>query len=100
MIKVNVSINNKSWKKKIKKPKSYFKKKIKKISQIIKFFKRKKVSFTILLTSSSYMQKLNKKFRNKNKSTDVLSFPFYNYKNLNLFVSNDLIQFSKHLYAH
>mgnify|MGYP001447962591 CR=1 FL=1 len=76
MIKVNVEVNNKSWKKKIKNPKKYFNQKLKKISKIVKFFKEKNVTFTILLTSSLYMKKLNKKFRNKNKSTDVLSFPF------------------------
>ena len=41
MIKVNVEINNKSWHKKIKNPKKYFNKKLKKISKIIKFFKKK-----------------------------------------------------------
>ena len=75
MIKVNVEINNKSWHKKIKNPKKYFNKKLKKITKIIKFFKGKKIIFTILLTKSSMLKKLNKKFRNKNKSTDVLSFP-------------------------
>ena len=84
MIKVNVRINNKSWEKRIKKPKNYIQKKIKKIYKILSFFKGKKLSFTILLTSSNYMKKLNKKFRNKNKSTDVLSFPFYSYKDLKL----------------
>ena len=34
MIKVNVEINSKSWHKKIKNPKKYFFKKLKKISQI------------------------------------------------------------------
>ena len=29
------------------------------------------------------MRELNKKFRNKNKTTDVLSFPFHNKKNYN-----------------
>ena len=76
MIKVNVEVNNKSWHKKIKNPKKYFSKKLKKISNIIKFFKGKNITFTILLTSSLNMKKLNKKFRNRNKSTDVLSFPF------------------------
>jgi len=76
MIKVNVEVNNKSWHKKIKNPKKYFIKKLKKISNIIKFFKGKNITFTILLTNSLNMKKLNKKFRNQNKSTDVLSFPF------------------------
>ena len=29
------------------------------------------------MTETSEIKKFNKKFRNKNKSTDVLSFPFY-----------------------
>ena len=82
MIKVNVEINNKSWHKKIKNPKKYFGKKLKKISKIVKFFNGKKITFTILLTSSLNMKKLNKKFRNQNKSTDVLSFPFLSSSNL------------------
>ena len=77
MIKVNVEVDNKSWHKKIKNPKKYFNKKLKKITKIIKFFKGKKIIFTILLTKSSMLKKLNKKFRNKNKPTDVLSFPFH-----------------------
>ena len=76
MIKVNVEVNSKFWHKKIKNPKKYFSKKLKKISKIVKFFKEKNITFTILLTNSSNMKKLNKKFRNQNKSTDVLSFPF------------------------
>ena len=82
MIKVNVEVNSKSWHKKIKNPKKYFSKKLKKISKIVKFFKGKNITFTILLTSSINMKKLNKKFRNRNKSTDVLSFPFWSSNNL------------------
>ena len=82
MIKVNVEVNNKSWHKQIKNPKRYFNKKLKKISKIVKFFKGKNIIFTILLTSSLNMRKLNKKFRNRNKSTDVLSFPFLPSENL------------------
>ena len=82
MIKVNVEVNSKSWLKKIKNPERYFSKKLKKISQIVKFFKGKNITFTILLTSSINMKKLNKKFRNQNKPTDVLSFPFFSSNNL------------------
>ena len=82
MIKINVEVNSKSWHKKIKNPKKYFNKKLKKISKIIKFFKRKNITFTILLTNSVNMKKLNKKFRNRNKSTDVLSFPLFSSNNL------------------
>ena len=82
MIKVNVEINSKSWHKKIKNPKKYFIKKLKKISKIVKFFKGKNTTFTILLTNSLNMKKLNKKFRNQNKPTDVLSFPFFSSNSL------------------
>ena len=82
MIKVNVEVNNKSWHKKIKNPKKYFSKKLEKISKIIKFFKGKNITFTILLTNSLNIKKLNKKFRNQNKPTDVLSFPFFSFNNL------------------
>ena len=84
MIKVNVKINAKSWHQKIKNPKKYFYKKLKKISKIVKFFKGKNITFTILLTNSLNMKKLNKKFRKKNRPTDVLSFPNFTLKNLKL----------------
>ena len=82
MIKINVEVNCKSWHKKINNPKKYFSKKLKKISKIIRFFKGKNIIFTILLTNSLNMKKLNKKFRKRNNSTDVLSFPFFSTKNL------------------
>jgi len=74
MINVDVVVENKLWNKKIKNPSNYIKKKIKKI---FKFNSLKKgyFSLTILLTNNSKMKYLNKKFRNKNKITDVLSFP-------------------------
>ena len=74
MINANVVVENKLWNKKIKDPSSYIKKKIKKISQF-NSLRKKRFSFTILLTGNSKMKYLNKEFRNKNKTTDVLSFP-------------------------
>ena len=82
MIKVNVEIDNKSWHKKIKNPKRYFAKKLKKISKVIGLFKKKNMTFTILLASSSNIKKLNEKFRKKNKATDILSFPAFTKKKL------------------
>ena len=84
MIKVNVEVDCIPWLKKIKNPKKYFNKKLKKISKIVPFFKEKNAIFTILLTNSLNMRKLNKKFRNQNKSTDVLSFPYFSSNNLKL----------------
>ena len=63
MIKVNVEVNNKPWYKKIKNPKRYFNKKLKKIPRIIPFFKRKNATFTIFLTNSLGIKKLNKKIK-------------------------------------
>ena len=37
--------------------------------------KKRRFSLTILLTDNSKMKYLNRKFRNKNEITDVLSFP-------------------------
>jgi len=81
MIKANVEIDNKSWHKKIKNPKKYFNKKLKIISKMFNLFKNKNITFTILLTNSLKIKKLNKKFRKKSKPTDVLSFPYFSFKN-------------------
>tara|TARA_Y100000590_G_C15105111_1_gene782754 strand:- start:97 stop:549 length:453 start_codon:yes stop_codon:yes gene_type:complete len=88
MINVNVEVNSKPWLKKIKKPKKYFKTRLNKINKIIKFFNGKNITFTILLTNSLKMKKLNKKFRKLNKSTDVLSFPSFELKKLKLIREN------------
>ena len=90
MIKVNVEINNKSWHKKIKNPKKYFNQKLKKISRNFKLLKKKNITFTILLTNSLSMKKLNKKFRNKNESTDVLSFPWFSLNKLKLIKKKEI----------
>ena len=74
MIKINVLIENKSWKKYIKNPKNYLKKKIIKLENNIPF-KNKKIEFSLLLSDTRFITRLNLKFRKKNKTTDVLSFP-------------------------
>ena len=74
MINADVVVENKSWNKKIKDPNNYIKKKIKKIFKF-NSLKKRRFSLTILLTGNSKMKYLNKKFRNKNNTTDVLSFP-------------------------
>ena len=74
MINTDVVVENKLWNKKVKYPSNYIKKKIKKIFKF-NSLKKRRFSLTILLTDNSKMKYLNKKFRNKNKTTDVLSFP-------------------------
>ena len=75
MIKANVILDHYKWKNKIKNPSKYFKKKINKLNKI-SIFKKKKHEFSVLLTNNKKMKNLNFKFRNKDRPTDVLSFPF------------------------
>ena len=75
MIKVNVLSDENSWSKKIKKKDELF-------NRICKYFPKKfrfihkKVYINLLLSNNKKIKILNKKFRNKNKHTDILSFPF------------------------
>ena len=75
MINIEVFSEEKAWSKKIKKKEIFFKK-------ICNLFPRKyrfpykKITLSLLLSNNRCIKKLNKNFRNKNKSTDVLSFPF------------------------
>tara|TARA_B100001093_G_scaffold116134_1_gene108447 strand:+ start:611 stop:1072 length:462 start_codon:yes stop_codon:yes gene_type:complete len=75
MININVFSNEKAWSKRLKKKELFFDKVCKAFPKKYKFF-NKKVSFTLLLSNNKNIKKLNKNFRNKNKSTDILSFPF------------------------
>ena len=74
MIKIHVVSEWPFWRKKIKKNNTIF-------NSILKFFPKKykfigkKINLTILLSNNKNIKKLNKDFRNKNKPTDVLSFP-------------------------
>ena len=76
MTSVNVVLDHYLWKRKIKNPKIYIKKKLDKLNKL-HLFKKKPKNHTILLTNNVKIKALNKKFRNKNKPTDVLSFPFH-----------------------
>lgn len=75
MINIDVVSESNLWSKKIKNKHLFFK-------SIVRFFPkkyrfiRKKVSLTVLLSNNKNIKKLNKKFRNKDKPTDILSFPF------------------------
>ena len=75
MTSVDIVLDHYIWKKKIKNPKIYIKKKLEKLNEI-SLFKRKPKNHTIFLTNNKKMKSLNFKFRKKNKPTDVLSFPF------------------------
>ena len=74
MINIDVVSECKLWNKKIKKPGIFFNSLAQVFPKKYRFVK-KKVSLTILFSNNKNIKKLNKKFRNKNKATDVLSFP-------------------------
>ena len=75
MIKVNVLSEEKSWSNRLRKKEELF-------NQVCKFFPKKfrflnkKIYLTLLLSNNKKIRLLNKKFRNKDKHTDILSFPF------------------------
>lgn len=75
MIKVNVLSEDNSWAKKINKREELFNKVCKNFPKKFRFI-NKKVYLTLLLSNNQKIKILNKKFRNKNKHTDILSFPF------------------------
>ena len=75
MIKINVLSEEKSWSKKIQKIEKLFNKICKNFPKKFRF-QNKRVYLTLLLSNNKRIKRLNKKFRNKNKHTDILSFPF------------------------
>ena len=94
MIKIEVVSEEKNWSKKIKKIEFFFK-------TICKYFPKKyqflnkKFSLTLLLSNNKSIKILNKRFRNKNKPTDILSFPFNNKwkKNKELYLGDIVISY-------
>ena len=82
MIKINVITNNLSWFKYVKSPIHYIDRKVKKLNIKNKNLKKNVIFCTLLLSNAKEIRNLNKKFRKKNKSTDILSFPFHSKKNL------------------
>ena len=75
MININVFSEERAWSKRLKKKELFFKEICRSFPKKYKFL-NKKISLTLLLSNNKKIKKLNKDFRNKNKSTDILSFPF------------------------
>ena len=74
MISIDVISENILWNKRIKNLEAFFNSLVKAFPKKYRFIK-KNVSLTVLLSSNKNIKRLNKKFRNKNRPTDVLSFP-------------------------
>ena len=75
MINIDVFSEEKAWSKRLKNKELFFKKICQAFPKKYKFV-NKKVRFSLMLSNNRNIKKLNKDFRNKNKATDILSFPF------------------------
>ena len=75
MININVFSEEKAWSRRLKNKEIFFIKICQAFPKKYKFL-GKEVSLTVLLSNNKKIRKLNKNFRKKNKSTDILSFPF------------------------
>ncbi len=69
MINLNVFSEEKAWSKKLKKKDFFFKSICDAFPKKYKFL-NKKISLSLLLSNNKKIKILNKKFRNKNKSTN------------------------------
>ena len=76
MIKINVFSDERAWSRKFNKKNLFFNKICKSFPKKYQFL-NKRISFSLLLSNNKKIKKLNKKFKKKDKSTDILSFPFH-----------------------
>ena len=74
MINAEIVIDNVNWKKKLKNTDLFINKILKSFPKKYQF-NGKKVILTVLLSNNKKIKQLNKKFRKKDKPTDILSFP-------------------------
>ena len=81
MIDINVLSEEGAWSNKLKKKEQFFRDICKAFPKKYRFF-NKRISLTLLLSNNKNIKRLNKSFRNKNKSTDILSFPLSKKKTL------------------
>ena len=81
MININVLSEEGAWSYRLKKKEKFFRDICKAFPKKYRFF-NKRISLTLLLSNNKNIKRLNKNFRNKNKSTDILSFPLNKKKTL------------------
>ena len=96
MISVNVFSDEKAWSTRLKNKNLFFKKVCRAFPKKYKF-SNKNVSFTLLLSNNKNIKKLNKYFRKKNKSTDILSFPLDQKKKIskNTYLGDIIISYNQ-----
>ena len=95
MIKIEVVSEEKNWSKKIKKKTFFFQSICKSFPKKYQFRKRR-IFLTLMLSNNRNIKRLNNQFRNKNKATDILSFPFNNKFKLknNLYLGDIIISYN------
>ena len=75
MVEISFNIQSPAWSKNFPYYKKCISNSVNQTFKIIKFSSNNEVSISFLLTSNSEIKLLNQRYRNKNKPTNVLSFP-------------------------
>ena len=75
MVEISYNIKSLEWNKNLPAYKKCISNSVNQTFKIIKFSSNNEVSISFLLTSNSEIKLLNQRYRNKNKPTNVLSFP-------------------------
>ncbi len=75
MVEISYNIKSLEWNKNLPYYKKCISNSVNQTFKIIKFSSNNEISISFLLTSNSEIKLLNQKYRNKNKPTNVLSFP-------------------------
>ena len=75
MVEISYNIKSPEWNKNLPSYKKCISYSVNQTFKTIKFSSNNEVSISFLLTSNSEIKLLNQRYRNKNKSTNVLSFP-------------------------
>ena len=75
MVEISYNIKSLDWNQNLPSYKKCISNSVNQTFKIIKFSSNNEVSISFLLTSNSEIKLLNQRYRNKNKPTNVLSFP-------------------------
>ena len=75
MVEISYNIRSLEWNKNLPSYKKCISNSVNQTFKIIKFSSKNEISLSFLLTSNSEIKLLNQRYRNKNKPTNVLSFP-------------------------
>ena len=77
MVDISYNIESLEWNKNFPLYKKCISNSVSKIFKKVKFSSNNEMSISFLLTSNSEIKRLNQRYRNKNKPTNVLSFPMH-----------------------